>query len=200
VTSATVQYQSLGRIERRKRNRSIRVGLPLVFSPRHAALHLPTAARSWRLRCVSRAPCSGRESDSGKSRFGGRLPPSTRVLGFYNFAHCGAEMARDVWTEVMRRTLGGSTAEERERVETILASWDYQYHRRFTSTIRCEARCRDGHACRAPSMRNGRCKLHGGKSTGPKTAAGLARIRAAQRRRWKRWRAARVAQSGKGLR
>jgi hypothetical protein len=30
-------------------------------------------------------------------------------------------------------------------------------------------------------MKNGRCRFHGGKSTGPRTAAGLARSRAARR-------------------
>lgn len=40
---------------------------------------------------------------------------------------------------------------------------------------RCGARCRDGHACRAPANgRGGRCKLHGGRSTGPRTAEGRA--------------------------
>jgi hypothetical protein len=42
-------------------------------------------------------------------------------------------------------------------------------------------------------MANGRCKLHGGKSTGPLTDTGRARISAAQRERWKRWRAKRAA-------
>jgi hypothetical protein len=32
--------------------------------------------------------------------------------------------------------------------------------------------------CRQPAMGNGRCRLHGGKSTGARTAAGLARVRA----------------------
>jgi len=32
-------------------------------------------------------------------------------------------------------------------------------------------------------MRNGRCRMHGGKSTGPRTAEGLARLRAAARAR-----------------
>jgi hypothetical protein len=58
----------------------------------------------------------------------------------------------------------------------------------------CGAKCRDGHACRAPAVwdklanlpRNGRCKLHGGLSTGPRTAEGKARIAAAQRERWRR--------------
>lgn len=52
---------------------------------------------------------------------------------------------------------------------------------------RCGARCSDGHACRAPAVwlagegrpRNGRCRLHGGLSTGPKTAAGWANSLAA---------------------
>jgi hypothetical protein len=29
-------------------------------------------------------------------------------------------------------------------------------------------------------MRNGRCRMHGGKSTGPRTAEGLERLRAAR--------------------
>jgi len=32
---------------------------------------------------------------------------------------------------------------------------------------RCEARTRSASSCRSPAMRNGRCRLHGGKSTGP---------------------------------
>ncbi len=46
---------------------------------------------------------------------------------------------------------------------------------------RCGARARTGHACRQPAMRNGRCRLHGGASTGPRTLEGLARSR---RARW----------------
>ncbi len=37
-----------------------------------------------------------------------------------------------------------------------------------------------------------RCRFHGGLSTGPKTAAGRARIAEAQRRRWRAFREARV--------
>lgn len=41
---------------------------------------------------------------------------------------------------------------------------------------RCGARCkRSGNPCQQPAMKNGRCRLHGGKSTGPKTDAGKAR-------------------------
>lgn len=45
--------------------------------------------------------------------------------------------------------------------------------------VRCGARTRSGLPCRRWPMPNGRCRLHGGCSTGPRTAEGLARIRAA---------------------
>ena len=47
---------------------------------------------------------------------------------------------------------------------------------------RCGARTRSGAACQGPAMRNGRCRMHGGASTGPRTAEGLARLRAARTR------------------
>jgi len=39
---------------------------------------------------------------------------------------------------------------------------------------RCGAKNRAGNPCRAPAMANGRCRLHGGKCTGPRTAEGKA--------------------------
>lgn len=50
------------------------------------------------------------------------------------------------------------------------------------AAARCGARTRKRLPCRAPAMRNGRCRIHGGSSTGPRTAEGLARSR---RARWK---------------
>jgi len=47
---------------------------------------------------------------------------------------------------------------------------------------RCGAKTRRGEKCQAPAMANGRCRMHGGASTGPRTAEGLAR---SQRARWK---------------
>ncbi|HME20311.1 MAG TPA: HGGxSTG domain-containing protein [Acetobacteraceae bacterium] len=47
------------------------------------------------------------------------------------------------------------------------------------AALRCGARNRAGEPCRAPAMSNGRCRCHGGKSTGPRTQAGLQRLRAA---------------------
>jgi hypothetical protein len=48
----------------------------------------------------------------------------------------------------------------------------------------CGAKTRAGGSCRAKAMRNGKCRMHGGLSTGPKTAEGRARIAAAQKFRW----------------
>ena len=45
---------------------------------------------------------------------------------------------------------------------------------------RCGARTRTGRACQGPAMRNGRCRMHGGRSTGPTSPEGLARIIAAR--------------------
>ena len=47
---------------------------------------------------------------------------------------------------------------------------------------RCGARTRCGAPCEQPAMANGRCRMHGGKSTGPRTAEGLERLRAARTR------------------
>lgn len=42
---------------------------------------------------------------------------------------------------------------------------------------KCEALTRRGTLCQRPGNKiNGRCKLHGGRSTGPRTEGGLARI------------------------
>lgn len=48
---------------------------------------------------------------------------------------------------------------------------------------RCGANSKRTHQpCKQPAMANGRCRLHGGKSTGPKTTEGLERSRRAN---WK---------------
>ncbi len=49
----------------------------------------------------------------------------------------------------------------------------------------CGARTRKGTPCRAKALSGKqRCKFHGGKSTGPRTVEGKARIAEAQRKRW----------------
>ena len=48
----------------------------------------------------------------------------------------------------------------------------------------CGARTRQGTPCRSLAMPNGRCKLHGGMSTGPRTPEGWARLRAGHAAYW----------------
>jgi hypothetical protein len=50
----------------------------------------------------------------------------------------------------------------------------------FLAAPRCGARTRAGECCRQPAMKNGRCRMHGGLSTGPRTPEGSARSRAAR--------------------
>jgi hypothetical protein len=50
----------------------------------------------------------------------------------------------------------------------------------YLAAPRCGAKTRAGCACRQPAMKNGRCRLHGGKSTGARTAEGRHRARTAR--------------------
>jgi hypothetical protein len=43
----------------------------------------------------------------------------------------------------------------------------------FMAAPRCGAKTRQGLPCGCSAMRNGRCRLHGGLSTGPRTPEGL---------------------------
>jgi hypothetical protein len=45
---------------------------------------------------------------------------------------------------------------------------------------RCGAKTRSGAPCKGAAMLNGRCRMHGGPSTGPRTEAGKAAIRASR--------------------
>src|SRR5438477_3312048 len=63
------------------------------------------------------------------------------------------------------------TDRARARLEALLKA---------NAAPRCGARSkRTGKPCRGAAMPNGRCKLHGGKSTGPRTPEGLERSRRA---------------------
>ena len=51
----------------------------------------------------------------------------------------------------------------------------------------CGAKTRSGTPCKAKVVKGRkRCRLHGGLSTGPKTAEGIARIKEVQQRRWQK--------------
>src|SRR5215470_6716046 len=70
---------------------------------------------------------------------------------------------------------------EREPIERARARLEALV--RENAAPRCGARSkRTGKPCRGAAMPNGRCKVHGGKSTGPRTPEGLERIRRAN---WK---------------
>src|SRR5215475_9360131 len=70
---------------------------------------------------------------------------------------------------------------EREPIERVRARLEALV--RANAAPRCGARSkRTGKPCRGAAMANGRCKVHGGKSTGPRTPEGLERSRRAN---WK---------------
>ncbi len=72
-------------------------------------------------------------------------------------------------------------ARERKLIERLQARLEALV--KANAAPRCGARSkRTGKPCRAAAMPNGRCKLHGGKSTGPRTPEGLERSRRAN---WK---------------
>jgi len=50
------------------------------------------------------------------------------------------------------------------------------------SVPRCGAKTRRKTPCQNPAMKNGKCCQHGGRSTGPRTSAGIERIRSANTR------------------
>ncbi len=51
----------------------------------------------------------------------------------------------------------------------------------YMKAPRCGAKTRSAGCCLQPAMANGRCRFHGGKSTGARTAAGRARCARARR-------------------
>ena len=46
-----------------------------------------------------------------------------------------------------------------------------------SNATRCGAKTRAAHSCRSPAMRNGRCRMHGGKSTGAPCGAANGRYK-----------------------
>lgn len=81
------------------------------------------------------------------------------------------------------------------------SKWAVRYQRLIEQETRrkrvCGAATRapDHHPCRnQPEPGRRRCKHHGGRSTGPATTEGRARIAAAVRARWERWRVLRANQ------
>jgi hypothetical protein len=68
--------------------------------------------------------------------------------------------------------LSGFTHLTRGSTELRVGIKEGQMAGRWWRTRRCRAKTRNGRPCQAPGNgRGGRCKLHGGKSTGTKTKA-----------------------------
>jgi hypothetical protein len=89
----------------------------------------------------------------------------------------GSERRRGGWSKMSDEPL----AREREPIERVRARLEALVM--ANAAPRCGARSkRTGKPCRAAAMPNGRCKVHGGKSTGPRTPEGLERSRRAN---WK---------------
>jgi hypothetical protein len=70
----------------------------------------------------------------------------------------------------------------------------------FADLPHCGARTRAGGTCRKKIIPGkARCAFHGGKSTGPTTDSGKARIAEGQRLRWAKWRRDRQLMVKEGL-
>lgn len=103
---------------------------------------------------------------------GGLVVAHRRALEFA--AYFRAQRPLRAWHRTLAKAHTGDAASIAVRLDAT---------RRALALLRpstCGARCRDGHACRAPRVRDRRrCKLHGGLSTGPRTDEGRARALAA---------------------
>jgi hypothetical protein len=83
----------------------------------------------------------------------------------------GSKARRD---EFARLRLAGKPASDARRI----INQENAQARRYAFREKCGATTRRGTPCKAPAVwwrGNGRCKLHGGLSTGPRTAEGKAR-------------------------
>lgn len=89
-----------------------------------------------------------------------------------------------------------SRARARHGVKRYLPPWEMLVRTKTVATVAargkqlstCGARTRTGSPCRRKGLDNGRCRNHGGLSSGPKSLAGRARVAEAQRKRWAKWR------------
>lgn len=84
---------------------------------------------------------------------------------------------------------------ERVQARKITLLEDERYYGKSAAMLgraTCGAHTRKGTPCRCLAMPNGRCKLHGGMSTGPRTTEGWARTRAGLAAYWNRMRAGKV--------
>ncbi|MEX0349854.1 MAG: HGGxSTG domain-containing protein [Paracoccaceae bacterium] len=112
-----------------------------------------------------------------------------RALG----VHVPSRLERDLYADHQQAAL------DRQVSAQLEAAREAQQREESTRRVACGAKTRKGRPCRALSEpgRN-RCRFHGGKSTGPRTDEGKARIAEAQRKRWAKWRDNQLEQRGTG--
>ena len=97
----------------------------------------------------------------------------------------------DVIDEVLFGKLFKRPAEAKRKRRQLIhhgKRWDPDWRLPRALRPRCGAITRNGRECRREALANGRCRNHGGLSSGPKTEAGKARIANAQKERWKAYR------------
>jgi hypothetical protein len=71
------------------------------------------------------------------------------------------------------------TQQERQTLATLRANPKHWRSRDFRERVACGAWSRSsGKPCAQPALGNGRCKYHGGMSSGPRTAAGKRKVAA----------------------
>lgn len=99
-------------------------------------------------------------------------------------------MCAALGVEVLRNYLPSMRTCDHGVLSAELERWrDRERERAAKRRVQCGAKTRKGHPCRLKSEAGKtRCKFHGGLSTGPRTVEGRARIAAAQRERWRKWR------------
>jgi hypothetical protein len=94
-----------------------------------------------------------------------------------NWDNCGA------WGRELSKKSSGVAFQSQETIRERAARSRLEALVMANAAPRCGARSkRTGKPCRAAAMPNGRCKVHRGKSTGPRTPEGLDRSRRAN---WK---------------
>jgi hypothetical protein len=83
------------------------------------------------------------------------------------------------------RRLGITPEWLRKRLAALDAGLDLFGLYKSHGLLQCEARTRSGRPCRSrPVSGRKRCRMHGGKSTGPRTPEGRRRVGEAARARW----------------
>ena len=157
---------------------------------RAAKLH-PNAVAYWERR--ERIPCGGYQPPVGCRRMQESLIAAgvsfltlpvvgVRLVATHNFCTCTRKRAR-----AGHGVIEPSPPARSQNSTKTLASPPHLAPLRQ----RCGAETRAGSPCQRKALANGRCRNHGGMSSGPKSPAGRQRISEAQKERWTRWRKSR---------